>query len=162
MSNINVIKGGICAVSGVRAAGSREGKYGLAVIESKDSNASAVFTSNKVFAAPVKHTKEMIKGGKISLVVANSGNANCFTGKKGIEDCQELVNLVSKDLKIPNDEIAICSTGVIGREMPMDIISKVTYESISKLDNKPENSLSAAKAIMTTDTFPKEVAVEVT
>ncbi len=76
MSNVNVIKGGICAVEGVRAAGTREGKYGLAVIESKNSAASAVFTSNKVYAAPVKHTKEMIKGGKISLVVVNSGNAN--------------------------------------------------------------------------------------
>jgi glutamate N-acetyltransferase/amino-acid N-acetyltransferase len=65
-------------------------------------------------------------------------------------------------LKIPKDEIAISSTGVIGREMPIDIISKVAYESLSKLGNNPENSLAAAKAIMTTDTFPKECAVEVT
>ena len=71
MSKINIIEGGICAVDGVRAAGSREGKYGLAVIESKDSAASAVFTSNKVVAAPIIHTKEMIQGGKISLVVVN-------------------------------------------------------------------------------------------
>ena len=78
------------------------------------------------------------------------------------EDCEKLVNLVSKDLKIPAEEIAICSTGVIGREMPMDIISKVAYESISKLGNSAENSLAAAKAIMTTDTFPKEEAIEVT
>ena len=70
--------------------------------------------------------------------------------------------MVSKDLKIPKDEIAISSTGVIGREMPIDIISKVAYESLSKLGNNPENSLAAAKAIMTTDTFPKECAVEVT
>ena len=95
MSKINVIKGGICAVEGVRAAGSREGKYGLAVIESKDSAASAVFTSNKVVAAPIIHTKEMIKGGKISLVVVNSGNANCFTGEAGIADCDRTIEFAS-------------------------------------------------------------------
>ena len=75
---------------------------------------------------------------------------------------ETLVELISQDLEIPKDEIAIASTGVIGREMPIDIISKVAYESLSKLGNKPENSLAAAKAIMTTDTFPKECAVEVT
>ena len=162
MDFIRDVDGGFSIIDNVKVSGAREGKYGVTVILAPDSTASAVFTTNKVVAAPVTYTKNVVKNGIVSAVVVNSGNANCFTGKKGIEDCQELVNLVSKDLKIPNDEIAICSTGVIGREMPMDIISKVTYESISKLDNKPENSLAAAKAIMTTDTFPKEEAVEVT
>ena len=162
MDFIRDVDGGFSIINNVKVSGAREGKYGVTIILAPNSTASAVFTTNKVVAAPVTYTKNVVKNGIVSAVVVNSGNANCFTGKKGIEDCQELVNLVSKDLKIPNDEIAICSTGVIGREMPMDIISKVTYESISKLDNKPENSLSAAKAIMTTDTFPKEEAVEVT
>ena len=162
MDFIRDVDGGFSIIDNVKVSGAREGKYGVTVILAPDSTASAVFTTNKVVAAPVTYTKNVVKNGIVSAVVVNSGNANCFTGKKGIEDCQELVNLVSKDLKIPNDEIAICSTGVIGREMPMGIISKVTYESISKLDNKPENSLAAAKAIMTTDTFPKEEAVEVT
>ena len=72
------------------------------------------------------------------------------------------MELLSRDLEIPKDEIAISSTGVIGREMPIDIISKVAYESISNLGSEPENSLAAARAIMTTDTFPKECALEVT
>lgn len=160
MSNINVIKGGICAVEGVRAAGTREGKYGLTVIESKDSNASAVFTSNKVVAAPVIHTKEMIKGGKLSLVVANSGNANCFTGKDGIADCDKTIELASEITKIPSNEIATASTGVIGRRMPMDIILPLMEESISKLDHSIESSTDAAKSLMTTDTYHKEFAVE--
>jgi len=134
----------------------------VTIIVSRNSTASAVFTSNKVVAAPVKYTKKAIENGKISAVFVNSGNANCFTGEQGLKDCETLVDLVARDLKIPNDEIAISSTGVIGREMPIDIISKVAYESLSKLGNKPENSLAAAKAIMTTDTFPKECAVEVT
>ena len=162
MDFIRDVSGGFSIIENVKVSGAREGKYGVTVILAPNSTASAVFTTNKVVAAPVTYTKNVVKKGVVSAVVVNSGNANCFTGQKGIEDCAELVNLVSKDLKVPSCEIAICSTGVIGREMPMDIISKVAYESISKLDNKPENSLAAAKAIMTTDTFPKEEAVEVT
>ncbi len=162
MDFIRDVSGGFSIIENVKVSGAREGKYGVTVILAPNSTASAVFTTNKVVAAPVTYTKNVVKKGVVSAVVVNSGNANCFTGQKGIEDCAELVNLVSKDLKVPACEIAICSTGVIGREMPMDIISKVAYESISKLDNKPENSLAAAKAIMTTDTFPKEEAVEVT
>ena len=162
MSNIDVIKGGICAVEGVRAAGTREGKYGLTVIESKGSNASAVFTSNNVVAAPVIHTKEMIKGGKVSLVVANSGNANCFTGEEGIADCDKTIEFASGLTDIPSNEIATASTGVIGRKMPMDIILPLVEESISKLDNSIESSTDAAKSLMTTDTYHKEFAVETT
>ena len=162
MDYIHEIDGGLSVIKNLKVSGAREGKYGVTVILSPRSTASGVFTSNKVVAAPVTYTKNVVKNGMVSAVFINSGNANCFTGKQGIEDCKELVKLVSKDLDVPEGEIAICSTGVIGREMPMDIISEVAYESISKLDNKPENSLAAAKAIMTTDTFPKEAAVEVT
>ena len=162
MDFIRTLDGGFSVIENVEVSGAREGKYGVTIIVSKNSTASAVFTSNKVVAAPVKYTKNAIKNGILSAVFVNSGNANCFTGEQGFKDCETLVELVSRDLKIPKDEIAISSTGVIGREMPIDIISKVAYESISKLGNKPENSLAAAKAIMTTDTFPKECACEVT
>ena len=162
MEFIKDLDGGFSVIENLEVSGAREGKFGVTIIVSRNSNASAVFTSNKVVAAPVTYTKNVIKRGIVSAVFVNSGNANCFTGQKGFEDCETLVELVSKDLKIPKEEIAISSTGVIGREMPIDIISKVAYESISALGNKPENSLAAAKAIMTTDTFPKEAAVEVT
>ena len=161
MSNIKIINGGICAVEDVKAAGSRVGKYGLAVIESKNSTASGVFTSNKVVAAPVIHTREMIKGGKLSLVVVNSGNANCFTGEEGIADCVKTIEFASELTGVPVDEIATASTGVIGRKMPMDTILPLVEESISKLENSPENSTEAAKSLMTTDTYHKEFAVEV-
>ena len=162
MDFIRDLDGGFSVIENLKVSGAREGKYGVTIIVSPNSNASAVFTSNKVVAAPVKYTKKVIKNGKLSAVFVNSGNANCFTGDQGLKDCETLAELVSKDLKIPKDEIAVSSTGVIGRQMPIDIISKVAYESISKLGNAPENSLAAAKAIMTTDTFPKECAVEVT
>lgn len=162
MDFINDLNGGFSVIENLKVSGAREGKYGVSIIVSPNSEASAVFTSNKVVAAPVSYTKKILKNGKLSAVIVNSGNANCFTGKQGLEDCETLADLVSKDLKIPKEEIAVSSTGVIGRQMPIDIISCVAYESISKLGNAPENSLAAAKAIMTTDTFPKECAVEVT
>ena len=162
MNFIKDLDGGFSVIDNVKVSGAREGKYGVTVILCPNSTASAVFTSNKVVAAPVKYTKKVVRNGKVSAVFVNSGNANCFTGEQGIKDCETLVELVSRDLKIPKEEIAISSTGVIGREMPIDIISKVAYESLSKLGSEPENSLAAAKAIMTTDTFPKECAVEVT
>ncbi|KZX11166.1 bifunctional ornithine acetyltransferase/N-acetylglutamate synthase [Methanobrevibacter oralis] len=162
MDFIKDIVGGFSVIENLKVSGDREGKYGVTIIVSPNSSASAVFTSNKVVAAPVTYTKNVLKKGIISAIFVNSGNANCFTGKQGILDCEKLVELVSKDLKIPKDEIAISSTGVIGRTLPVDIISEVAYKSISKLGSKAENSLAAAKAIMTTDTFPKEAAVEVT
>ena len=162
MDFIRDLNGGFSVIENLKVSGAREGKYGVTIIVSPNSNASAVFTSNKVVAAPVNYTKKVIKNGKLSAVLVNSGNANCFTGNQGFKDCETLAELVSKDLKIPKDEIAVSSTGVIGRQMPIDIISKVAYESLSKLGDSPEDSLAAAKAIMTTDTFPKECAVEVT
>lgn len=162
MDFIKDLNGGFSVIENLKVSGAREGKYGVSIIYCPNSTASAVFTSNKVVAAPVTYTRNVLKKGIISAVFVNSGNANCFTGEQGIKDCETLVELLSKDLEVPSDEIAISSTGVIGRQMPIDIISKVAYESISKLGNAPENSLAAAKAIMTTDTFPKECAVEVT
>ena len=162
MDFIKYLDGGFSVIENLEVSGAREGKYGVTIIVSRNSTASAVFTSNKVVAAPVKYTKNVVKKGIVSAVFVNSGNANCFTGEQGLKDCETLVELLSRDLEIPKDEIAISSTGVIGREMPIDIISKVAYESISNLGSKPENSLAAARAIMTTDTFPKECALEVT
>ena len=162
MDFIKYLDGGFSVIENLEVSGAREGKYGVTIIVSRNSTASAVFTSNKVVAAPVKYTKNVVKKGIVSAVFVNSGNANCFTGELGLKDCETLVELLSRDLEIPKDEIAISSTGVIGREMPIDIISKVAYESISNLGSEPENSLAAARAIMTTDTFPKECALEVT
>ena len=156
------LDGGLSVIDNLKVAGAKEGKYGVAVIVCENSNASAVFTSNKIVAAPVIYTKKVVEKGKVSAVFINSGNANCFTGDEGMKDCETLVELVSKELNIPKNEIAISSTGVIGRRMPIDIITKVASDVFSKLGNKPENSLDAAKAIMTTDRVPKQCALEVT
>ncbi|GAA5818155.1 MAG: bifunctional ornithine acetyltransferase/N-acetylglutamate synthase [Methanobrevibacter sp. CfCl-M3] len=157
--NIKVIKGGICTVSSVKAGGIRDGKYGVCIISFPKSMSTGVFTTNKIIAAPVKHTKNIMENNALSAIVANSGNANCFTGTQGQEDCKEIVETVSNKLDINKWETAIASTGVIGRKMPMDIINKLIDEI--KLENSDEASTKSAKAIMTTDTVHKEYAVEI-
>ncbi|MGL4669610.1 MAG: bifunctional ornithine acetyltransferase/N-acetylglutamate synthase [Methanobacteriaceae archaeon] len=158
-----MVNGGICAVKCIKASGARNGKYGLAMISADNSySVAGVFTSNKVVAAPIVHTKEVCNSGKISAIVANSGNANCFTGDQGIVDCHKMAETASNILNISKENIATASTGVIGREMPMDIILELINKAANNLKNSPQNSTDAAKAIMTTDTFPKEFAIETT
>jgi len=157
---MKIVKGGICAVEGVLAAGSCENGYGVAVIVCKNSAASGVFTSNKVVAAPVIITKEAVKDGRLSAIVANSGNANCFTGNKGLENGRFMASKVADKLRLKTKDIAVSSTGVIGRELPMNIINNLIDNTVDTLENSIQASTNAAKAIMTTDTFPKEFAIE--
>ena len=158
--NMKIVKRGICAGEGVLAAGSCENEYGVAVISCKNSTDSAVFTSNKVVVAPVIITKEAVEDGKLSAIVANSGNANCFTGNKGLENGRCMAFKVADKLRLKTKDVAVSSTGVIGRELPMDIINNLIDNTIDTLENSIQASANAAKAIMTTDTFAKEFAIE--
>ena len=97
MKFIKELDGGFSQIENLEVSGAREGKFGVTIIVSPNSTASAVFTSNKVVAAPVKYTQNILKKGVISAVFVNSGNANCFTGQQGFKDCETLVELVSKD-----------------------------------------------------------------
>ena len=157
---MKIIQGGICAVGEVLAAGACEDEYGIAVIVCKDSTASAVFTSNRVVAAPVKLTREILGNGKLSAIIANSGNANCFTGDQGMEDAKTMTKEVADKLLLDVDDIAVASTGIIGRKLPMNIIKPLIGKAIERLENSSKASTYAAEAIMTTDTFSKEVSVE--
>jgi glutamate N-acetyltransferase/amino-acid N-acetyltransferase len=153
------IDGGICAVAGVRAAGVRQGKYGLALIEASGA-AAGMFTTNKVRAAPLDVTAEHLAGGHLDGVIANSGCANAYTGHRGREDARGMTQLLAGFLKTDEKKIAVASTGVIGRYMDMDIIARLFDEAKAKLRSNAEASLEAERAIMTTDTRAKEVAIE--
>lgn len=153
------IEGGICAVPGVRAAGARQGKYGVAVIAASGS-AAGMFTTNKIRAAPLDVTAEHLGGGHLDGVIANSGCANAYTGPRGREDAQVMAELFAKFLKTDAEKIAVASTGVIGRYMDMALVSRLFEEAGSKLRTAPDASKEAARAIMTTDTRVKEIAVE--
>jgi len=114
---------------------------------------AGVFTSNKVKAAPVLITMENIKGGVARAIVANSGNANACTGPKGLEDARETARMVASQLGIKPQEVLVASTGVIGLPLNMDAIR----EALPRLKEGlvPQGLDKVARAIMTTDKFPK-------
>jgi glutamate N-acetyltransferase / amino-acid N-acetyltransferase len=153
------IEGGICAVPGVRAAGVRNGKYGLALIAASGA-AAGMFTTNRVKAAPLAVTAENLAGGRLDGVIANSGCANAYTGQRGLEDARAMARLFAGFLGTDETKIGVASTGVIGRYLDLPKIESLFEEANAMLRSDGEASLEAERAIMTTDTRPKEIAVE--
>jgi len=156
---LETIEGGICAIDGVRACGAKRGKYGIAIIAASG-NAAGVFTTNKIRAAPLDVTEENLSIGRLDGIIANSGCANAYTGTKGIEDAKEMAGLLADHLSVPANSIGVASTGVIGRYLDLDLMAEIFEEIKPQLRSSPEASKEAATAIMTTDTVPKEVAIE--
>jgi glutamate N-acetyltransferase/amino-acid N-acetyltransferase len=159
MKNIN---GGICAVKGIKAHGIKHGKNGLAIIvtDAQELSTAGVFTRNKVIAAPLIITKEALSKGDLKAVIANSGCANAFTGKKGMDDARWMAGILAQKLECSPDEIGVASTGVIGRNLDRIWIGGHLDEVFEKLSDTEDSGKAAAKAIMTTDTTMKEMAIE--
>jgi len=114
---------------------------------------SGVFTTNQVKAAPVLLTQEHIRSGKARAIIANSGNANACTGKEGLENARRTAALVAKELGIEPEEVLVASTGVIGAQMNMGAVEGAVPQLVGTLS--PGGLQDAARAIMTTDSFPK-------
>ncbi len=157
---MEITDSGVC-LRGFKAYGVREEGYGLAVILSdRSANSSVMVTSNRVMAAPLIVTLEHASAGVLRGVVANSGCANAYTGDKGIKDARDMCRITAAELKIEPESLAVASTGVIGRPLDMPLIKSLIKKTAASLDDAPEASLAAAKAIMTTDTKPKSVSVK--
>lgn len=140
--------------SAVEAAVKKPGRLDLGLIFSEVPAALAgVFTTNKVKAAPVLLGMERMKNGLCQSVVVNSGNANACTGPQGIEDARETARLVAEGLGIPDEAVQVSSTGVIGQPLPMDRVRRAIPALIEGLGTGTFDDV--ARAIMTTDTFPK-------
>ena len=149
-------------MKGFSACGVKEGKKGIALIVSeKEAQCALMITENKVKAAPLIVSKEHAKG-KVRGIVANSGNANAYTGKDGLKDAKQMCEIAAGELGVKAEEVIVASTGVIGRRLDMEVISKQIKKVSKTLSGKSECSLAAAKAIMTTDTKPKMVSVKTT
>ncbi len=159
---MKLIEGGICAVRGVKANGIKQGKNGLAIIvtDARKIASAGVFTRNKVIAAPLLVTQEALRNGELKAVIANSGCANAFTGEKGILDARWMAALLAKKLDFTEPEIGVASTGVIGRYLDKDWIKEHVDAVLNDISASKEAGKACARAIMTTDTFIKEVAVE--
>ncbi|MBW9221425.1 bifunctional ornithine acetyltransferase/N-acetylglutamate synthase [Methanothermococcus sp. SCGC AD-155-M21] len=159
--DFKIINNGVISPKGFMANGYRNGKYGVGIIYSKrDCIAAGTFTTNKVVAHPVKLSKEILKKNRdnIRAIVVNSGNANCFT-KDGYNDGKEMIKKTAEFLNIPEDSVLVASTGVIGRKMPMDIITQ-GIEKTHNMLKKEGNNNNFANSILTTDRFPKTIAIE--
>ena len=159
---MKTIKGGICAVKGIRANGIKEGKNGLAIMvaDALELETAGVFTRNKVIAAPLIVTKASIEKGNLKAIIANSGCANAFTGEKGLIDAKWMAEILAKKLKCFPFEIGVASTGVIGRNLDRIWIEGHLDEVFGQLSETEESAKAAARAIMTTDLALKEIAIE--
>lgn len=136
------------------AAIKKPGRNDLALIYSEsDANMAGVFTMNRVKAAPVKLCAKRIRSGRGRAIVINSGNANACTGERGLRDAEETSSLVSKHLGIRDSDVYVSSTGVISIPLPMKRI-RPALKRLSRDIGKARLE-EVARAIMTTDTFPK-------
>lgn len=161
------ISGGVTAAKGFKAASTAAGiKYkerkDMAMIYSEAPCRSAgTFTTNVVKAAPVKWDKNQVTGGAAAhAVVINAGIANACTGEEGMEYCSRTAATAAQVLGIPQEGVLVASTGVIGKQLPMDRIEAGIKAMAPLLEAGPESGTAASKAIMTTDTKNKEAAVQ--
>ena len=163
MVKMKLVENNVCAPKGFKALGKslgikKSGKPDFAVIYSENlADTAAVYTSNKVTGAPLTVTKNHLANGKSQAIVINSGVANVCTGKKGIKDAEDTAEFASKELNINSNDVLVASTGIIGNYLPMDKIKK----GMKGIKNELSINSNTAKAILTTDTVEKEVAVKV-
>jgi len=163
------IKGGVTAPKGFYAAGmfsgiKRSHKKDLAIIFSPAvCTAAGTFTANKVKAAPVLVDQQQVKSGRAQAIVANAGNANCCTGAKGLQNAWAMIKATAKGLHISPKHVLVCSTGVIGVQLPIAKVKPGIAELCRQLvkgEHSAKGGTDAADAIMTTDVVRKEIAVE--
>ena len=146
--------------AGVKAGIKKSGNLDLAVIYTeKEAAVAGTFTQNKVFAAPVAVSKEVVKGGKAHAIVANAGCANACTGDQGLADAKAMASLTAKELGCGDTEVIVASTGVIGVNLPMDKMAVGIKNAVAELSE--DGSSNAGNAIVTTDTYSKACSSEV-
>ena len=162
---VKVLKGGLTEVPGFLATGVRAGikRRGpdlmLVVSENGPVPAAGAFTTNRVKGAPLVVTRNHLKKGRLGAVVANSGISNAYTGRRGLRDAYRMAQLTAKLLKLRTRDVGVASTGLIGSYLPMNKIEAGIRIAVNRLSRSREASINAARAIMTTDTVPKEIAV---
>jgi glutamate N-acetyltransferase/amino-acid N-acetyltransferase len=147
--------------TGVACGVKKNGKPDLAMIYAESpATVAAVFTSNQVKAAPIQLTSKRAASGTARAVVVNSGNANACTGRRGLEDAQKMAALAGHHLGLPENQVLVASTGVIGQYLPMDKITSGIESACRSLS--VDGGEEASRAILTTDTFAKEFSTTIT
>jgi glutamate N-acetyltransferase/amino-acid N-acetyltransferase len=165
VANFTETKGGVSAPKGFLAGGlhcgiKKDGAPDLAIVFSeRPAAAAATFSKNFVKAAPVHQSKKVLESGKARAVVVNSGNANSVTGEQGERDAETMAKTTAECLGVSPGEVAVSSTGTIGVTLPIDTIVEGIKQLVPIISAAGGDD--AAKAIMTTDTFSKSIAVKV-
>ena len=161
------IKGGITVVPGFEAAAAAaqikyEGRTDMALIYSSvPCVAAGTFTTNVVKAAPVKWDQKIVKqGGAVQAIIVNSGIANACTGEEGMQYCEQTAQTAAEVFGIQREQVLVSSTGVIGKQLPMEKIQAGIHMLAQAKGNDKLCGAEAAEAILTTDTHKKEAAVQ--
>ena len=168
MQKVRIVKGGVCSAKGFRAAGvpaeiKYKGRNDVAlIVADAPCAAAAVFTTNQVAAAPVLYDREIVRGGQIQAILANSGCANACTGAEGLKDAKLSALVTAGELGIDPKHVLVASTGVIGRRLPMDRLLAGLKAAAKELGRDDTHGLAANQAVLTTDTKPKQAAARVT
>jgi len=163
---VKVIEGGVCKPKGFKAGAIACGiknpaveRLDLTLIYSEfPTVGAAVYTQNQVCAAPVRLSSSYLKSAEPRAIIANSGNANACTGPQGLINARTMTAATAKALGLKQREVQVCSTGIIGVPLPIDRIEPRIPELVAALGS---DGGVAARAIMTSDTRPKEIAVQV-
>ena len=169
-SNLKIVDGGgVASAKGFQAGGvfagiktPGEDKYDLGMLYSeRDCAVAGTFTRNSIMSPSVTVSKRVVERGKARAVIANSGCANCSVGEQGLIDAQDAAAIAADELGIDASQVLVASTGVIGVELPMNLIRDYAPQiNVRGGDDSAAASLEFAKAIMTTDTHPKQIAVQ--
>ena len=156
----------VTAAAGFRAGGvtaglKASGRPDVALVRNDGPlwHAAGVFTSNRVQAAPVVWSRQVLADGRLDAVLLNSGGANACTGPEGFADTHRSAEHVAGVLGVAAGDVAVCSTGLIGERLPMDLLLAGVDAAAAGLSPEPAGGSAAAQAIMTTDTVPKTAAV---
>lgn len=157
----------VLPVAGLRLATAAAGiKYAgrtdvLLMAFDESTSVAGTFTQSACASAPVEWCKDLLGAGAARALLVNSGNANAFTGMKGKQSVQRSADIVAEALDVASESVYLASTGVIGEPLTADKFADAMDDLVGSLDGSPERWVDAAKAIMTTDTFPKAASRQV-
>lgn len=147
--------------AGVRCGLKTEGNDLALIVCENAAAAAGTFTTNRVHASCVRYSRRIVQAGQARAVLCNAGNANACNGERGDRDNLRMAEMAARGLGVSPDEVLTASTGVIGHPLPMEKLEAGIPEAVARLARSPETDREVARAIMTTDTRPKSLAVTV-
>lgn len=145
--------------AGVRCGLKTEGNDLALIVSESAASAAGVFTTNRVQASSVRYSRRVVRTGQARAILCNAGNANACNGERGERDTRQMAESAARLLHLSPGEVLIAQTGIIGHPLPMEKLEAGIPQAVEALDREGEVDMAVARAIMTTDTRPKQIAV---